>query len=74
MENGTTRSVPAGDGWNRLFKLFFREALDAADAAYKQGGVIDVSVMEELLSEMLAVQLVDVHKDATSGTLSHDSQ
>lgn len=51
----------------------YYQALDAADAAYKRG-VIDVSVMEELLSEMLAVQLVDVHKDATSGTLPDDSQ
>ncbi len=38
-------------------------ALDAADAAWLKGEV-DVSVMEELLSELLATQLAQVLKKA----------
>jgi Fic family protein len=39
------------------------EALDAADAAYRDGK-IDVSKMEQLLSEMLAKQLMEFYKSA----------
>jgi len=39
------------------------EALDAADAAYRDGR-IDVSKMEQLLSEMLAKQLMGFYKSA----------
>jgi Fic family protein len=38
-------------------------ALDAADAAWAHG-VVDVGAMEELMSEMLAKQLVSVHQQA----------
>lgn len=38
-------------------------ALDAADAAWMHG-VVDVSAVEELLSEMLAKQLVSIHQQA----------
>lgn len=39
-------------------------ALDAADLAWKQD-TIDVSMMEQLLSDMLARQLVSLHKQAS---------
>lgn len=41
-------------------------ALDVADAAWV-GGELDVSAMEKLLSEMLAAQLLSVHKQAVTG-------
>ncbi len=43
-------------------------ALDAADAACASGG-IDVTVMEALLGQMLAVQLSSVLADAAAGAL-----
>ena len=42
----------------------YYDALDAADLAEKTGR-IDVSRMEELLSRLLAAQLVEVHDGAT---------
>jgi Fic family protein len=39
-------------------------ALEAADSAWTSG-VIEVGAMEKLLSELLAVQLVALHDDAT---------
>jgi Fic family protein len=41
----------------------YYDALEAADEADKKG-VLDVSVMEELISNMLAAQLLSVHKKA----------
>lgn len=40
-------------------------ALEGADEALQNGG-IDLTQMEELLSDMLAKQLVAVHEDARS--------
>jgi Fic family protein len=40
------------------------EALDAADAALKERGVVDLELMEKLLSQLLAKQLARFHKDA----------
>lgn len=40
------------------------EALDAADAAYRDGGRIDVSKMEELLGGLLANQLAGFYQSA----------
>ena len=42
----------------------YYEALDAADAAWAKGN-LDVSIMEDLLSGLLAKQLVLVHQKAT---------
>ena len=42
----------------------YYKALDAADAAWAKGK-LDVSVMEKLLSDLLAKQLVCVHQEAT---------
>ncbi len=39
-------------------------ALRTADAAWKNG-TLDVSAMEELISDLLAIQLVELHKIAT---------
>jgi hypothetical protein len=39
-------------------------ALRSADAAFSQGST-DVSKMEEMLSRLLAAQLVQIHKQAT---------
>jgi Fic family protein len=40
-------------------------ALDAADAAWERGNVVDVTKMEALLEGMLAEQLVCAHQEAT---------
>lgn len=48
-------------------KTPYYHALDAADAAWA-AGKLDVSVMEHLLSEMLAIQLVHLHSAATGET------
>jgi Fic family protein len=40
------------------------QALDAADAAYANGKIIDVSKMEELLTGLLAQQLLNLHQHA----------
>lgn len=40
------------------------KALDAADAAFAESGVVDVSLMEILLSQLLAKQLAHFLKDA----------
>jgi hypothetical protein len=45
----------------------YYRALDAADAAYADGR-IDVTAMEGLLGQMLAVQLSSVLVDAASGS------
>ncbi len=45
-------------------KTPYYAALDAADAAWKDGRV-DVSVMESMLSDQLAAQLVEIHHAAT---------
>ncbi len=45
-------------------KFPYYEALEAADQAYSQGK-IDVIAFEDMLGNMLAVQLVQVHKEAT---------
>lgn len=42
----------------------YYEALEAADAAC-EGGRIDVSTLENLLGDMLAAQLLQLHRDAT---------
>ena len=42
----------------------YYKALDAADAAWAKGN-LDVSIMEQLLSDLLAKQLVLVHQKAT---------
>ena len=47
-------------------KADYYAALDAADAAWSQG-VLDVSVMEELLKSYLATQLLDVVERAGEG-------
>lgn len=47
-------------------KTPYYRALEAADLAWA-GGKIDVSKMKELLSSMLATQLVGVHGDSESG-------
>lgn len=57
-----TNSIPAQITDNR--EPYYR-ALDAADAAW-MGGTVDVSVMEALLTSMLAKQLVLAHQSATS--------
>jgi len=41
-------------------------ALDAADLAWQASGRVDVSVMEELLSRLLAAQLLSAHAAATT--------
>jgi Fic family protein len=53
------------DQIQRNRKPYF-DALEAADAALKQGGVIDVSAMEDLLKKLLAFQLVSVLDKADS--------
>lgn len=55
-------------------KTPYYNALDAADGAYRDGWV-DVSVLEELLSGMLASQLIEVYQDATgsAGDLNEGS-
>ena len=45
-------------------KFPYYDALEAADAAYKEGR-IDVGALEKLLGEKLAAQLVQVHQEAT---------
>lgn len=45
-------------------KFPYYKALEAADQAYSQGE-IDVIAFEDMLGNMLAVQLVQVHKEAT---------
>jgi Fic family protein len=41
----------------------YYDALDAADLAWSKG-ILDVTVMEQLLSGMLATQLLSLHQDA----------
>ena len=55
-----TRSIPEQIVANRQP---YYGALDRADEAFAKGQ-LDVGVMEDLLSEMLALQLVEVHKKA----------
>lgn len=43
----------------------YYDALAAADLAYKNGSVIDVSEMEAMISGMLAAQLLSVHEKAS---------
>lgn len=50
----------------------YYQALEAADSAF-EGDSIDLSVMEELLSTLLARQLIAVHGDATAPN-PHESQ
>jgi Fic family protein len=45
-------------------KTPYYEALERADAAWKAGGGIDVSVLEKMLSQMLATQLLQGLKEA----------
>lgn len=52
-------------------KTPYYKALDAADDAYRNDR-IEVSVLEELLSAMLANQLVEVYQDATGSTKGLD--
>jgi Fic family protein len=40
------------------------DALDAADDAYREGGIIDVSKMEELIGSLLATQLAGFYRSA----------
>jgi Fic family protein len=47
------------------------EALDAADAAYKHGRVIDLTKMEELITSLLARQLASFFQ-AVGGKLPPD--
>ena len=47
----------------------YEDALDAADAAYKNGKAIDVSKMEQLIESLLAKQLHRVYEMA-SGKIS----
>jgi len=46
------------------YKKPYYDALDAADAAWLSG-VLDVSLMETLLSDQLAAQLIEIHQSAT---------
>jgi hypothetical protein len=43
-------------------RMPYFEALDAADEAYRNGGVIDVSKMEELIGRLLATQLAGFYQ------------
>jgi fido (protein-threonine AMPylation protein) len=45
-------------------RIPYFEALDAADSAWKQQEVVDVSKMEALLSALLANQLISIYKMA----------
>lgn len=56
-----SRTIPEQISEN---KTLYYDALEAADAAYKQGS-IEVSQMETLLENYLANQLVDIHGRAT---------
>jgi hypothetical protein len=47
-------------------KTPYYKALEAADLSWKDG-VIDLSAMKDLLSAMLARQLIGVHEDSRSG-------
>jgi Fic family protein len=51
-------------------KLPYYHALDAADAAYREGSTVDVSKMEGLLEGMLARQLVEVVESASGKPIS----
>ncbi len=44
----------------------YYDALDEADAVWKEHGTVDVSKMEQMMSAMLAHQLYDIHIAATS--------
>ena len=50
----------------------YYKALEAADEAYSHGGRIDVGVLERLLEEALAKQLLEVHERATGKELEDD--
>ena len=58
-----TRTIPAQIADN---KKPYYEMLEIADSASKEGRV-DVSVLEEFLGSLLAVQLVGVYETATGG-------
>ena len=47
-----------------LNKVPYYEALEAADMAYEKDGKIDVSAMEKLIGDLLAIQLATVIHDA----------
>jgi hypothetical protein len=47
-------------------KRSYYQALESADLAWERG-VVDLSAMKELLSSMLAKQLVAVHEDSRAG-------
>lgn len=64
-----TRSIPEMIAQN---KTPYYEALEAADASSSEGGY-DVSVMEKLMHELLAAQLIDVVKTASGGDLADQS-
>jgi Fic family protein len=49
------------------------DALDAADEAFKHGGIIDVSRMEELISSLLASQLAGFY-EAAGGKIATASE
>lgn len=57
------RTIPAQIAENK--KPYYK-LLEAADTAFKAGAV-DVSELEKFLGDLLAAQLVDVYKAATSG-------
>lgn len=54
-------TVPAQIAKN---KKPYYEALEKADEAFKRENEIDVTAMAELLSDLMAKQLVDIHKKA----------
>jgi fido (protein-threonine AMPylation protein) len=56
-----TKTIPERIAEN---KTPYYHALDAADAAWKASGEVDVSQMERLLDDHLAAQLVEVHDRA----------
>jgi Fic family protein len=45
-------------------RMPYFDALDAADDAFKHGGIIDVGKMEELISSLLAAQLAGFYESA----------
>ena len=47
-------------------KTPYYKALEAADIAW-EGGIVNLAAMKDLLSSMLAEQLVAIHGDSQSG-------
>jgi Fic family protein len=47
----------------------YYKALEAADLAWLEHQEVDLSMMEDLLTERLATQLLGVHEDATGNKL-----